>query len=299
MQEDKQQQDGSAGLSSKIMVKLSEKEKEKTKLRERQRRAITTKIFSGLRKHGGYNLPPRADINDVLKALAQEAGWIVEPDGTTYRSQQASGSHGIQPSLLQAAGSSGRASLANSGGSMGGFACTLPAILTDFGDCRTGDCSTTASPRHVGATSNSTSISLLHSSSNLSSPFTSPASSEGAPSVRTVNTYVGGFPTGYLPCSQVPLDLRDTYGMKEDLSSFYLTADGMDSREIQRLNALGTMSNLLYNTTQQAQLRYGHGEIPAMMMMQLSQQQTFLQESRASNQNTPLGSPQRPSDMFK
>jgi len=65
--------------------KLSEKEKEKVKLRERQRRAITTKIFAGLRKYGGYNLPPRADINDVLRALAAEAGWVVEGDGTTYR----------------------------------------------------------------------------------------------------------------------------------------------------------------------------------------------------------------------
>lgn len=68
------------------MAKLSASEKEKTKLRERQRRAITTKIFAGLRKYGGYNLPPRADINDVLRALAAEAGWVVEADGTTYRS---------------------------------------------------------------------------------------------------------------------------------------------------------------------------------------------------------------------
>lgn len=75
----------SSGTSS--MAKLSASEKEKTKLRERQRRAITTKIFAGLRKYGGYNLPPRADINDVLKALASEAGWVVEPDGNTYRSQ--------------------------------------------------------------------------------------------------------------------------------------------------------------------------------------------------------------------
>ncbi|CAI5535435.1 unnamed protein product [Closterium sp. Naga37s-1] len=66
--------------------RLTESEKEKTKLRERQRRAITTKIFAGLRKYGGYNLPPRADINDVLRALAAEAGWVVESDGTTYRS---------------------------------------------------------------------------------------------------------------------------------------------------------------------------------------------------------------------
>ncbi|BFG28208.1 hypothetical protein CerSpe_144820 [Prunus speciosa] len=63
----------------------SESEKEKTKMRERQRRAITTKIFHGLRKHGGYRLSPRADINEVLRHLASEAGWLVEPDGTTHR----------------------------------------------------------------------------------------------------------------------------------------------------------------------------------------------------------------------
>lgn len=63
----------------------SEREKEKTKMRERHRRSITTKILTGLRKHGNYNLPPRADINDVLRALAMEAGWVVEADGTTYR----------------------------------------------------------------------------------------------------------------------------------------------------------------------------------------------------------------------
>lgn len=82
-----QEEKGKEEPESSSMAKLSASEKEKTKLRERQRRAITTKIFAGLRKYGGYNLPPRADINDVLKSLAAEAGWTVEPDGTTYRSQ--------------------------------------------------------------------------------------------------------------------------------------------------------------------------------------------------------------------
>lgn len=80
--------EGGKNSKEREMAKLSASEKEKTKLRERQRRAITTKIFAGLRKHGGYNLPPRADINDVLKALAQEAGWTVEADGNTYRNAQ-------------------------------------------------------------------------------------------------------------------------------------------------------------------------------------------------------------------
>jgi lauroyl/myristoyl acyltransferase len=56
------------------------------KMMERQTRAITTNIFHGLRKHGGYLLSPRADINEVLRELAKEAGWVVLPDDTTYRS---------------------------------------------------------------------------------------------------------------------------------------------------------------------------------------------------------------------
>ncbi|KAI3983870.1 hypothetical protein MKX01_011578 [Papaver californicum] len=34
-------------------------------------------------------LPARADMNDVLAALARQAGWSVDPDGTTYRSSPA------------------------------------------------------------------------------------------------------------------------------------------------------------------------------------------------------------------
>lgn len=73
---------GGSGGGEKVR---SVSDKEKTKMRERQRRSITTNIFHGLRKHGGYPLSPRADINEVLRHLASEAGWIVDPDGTTYR----------------------------------------------------------------------------------------------------------------------------------------------------------------------------------------------------------------------
>ncbi|TVU10567.1 hypothetical protein EJB05_44108, partial [Eragrostis curvula] len=65
-------------------------EKERTKLRERQRRAITGRILAGLRQHGNYNLRVRADINEVIAALAREAGWVVLPDGTTFPSSSAS-----------------------------------------------------------------------------------------------------------------------------------------------------------------------------------------------------------------
>lgn len=46
---------------------------------------MAAKIFSGLRMYGNYKLPKHCDNNQVLKALANEAGWTVEPDGTTYR----------------------------------------------------------------------------------------------------------------------------------------------------------------------------------------------------------------------
>lgn len=79
-------------------------EKERTKLRERQRRAITARILSGLRRHGNYNLRVRADINDVIAALAREAGWVVLPDGTTFpatrsSSSPSSSSQAVRPAI--------------------------------------------------------------------------------------------------------------------------------------------------------------------------------------------------------
>ncbi|WCJ27260.1 hypothetical protein M5689_009022 [Euphorbia peplus] len=61
------------------------KERENNKKRERRRRAIASKIFSGLRMYGNFKLPKHCDNNEVLKALCNQAGWIVEEDGTTYR----------------------------------------------------------------------------------------------------------------------------------------------------------------------------------------------------------------------
>ncbi|OWM66355.1 BES1/BZR1 homolog protein 2 [Punica granatum] len=61
------------------------KERENNKRRERRRRAIAAKIYSGLRAQGNYKLPKHCDNNEVLKALCDEAGWVVEEDGTTYR----------------------------------------------------------------------------------------------------------------------------------------------------------------------------------------------------------------------
>ncbi|XP_057478971.1 beta-amylase 8-like [Actinidia eriantha] len=77
--------------------KEREKEKERTKLRERHRRAITSRMLAGLRQYGNFPLPARADMNDVLAALARESGWTVEPDGTTYRSSPPPSQMGVFP----------------------------------------------------------------------------------------------------------------------------------------------------------------------------------------------------------
>ncbi|EPS68364.1 hypothetical protein M569_06407, partial [Genlisea aurea] len=76
---------GAAGGGGGGRRKPSWRERENNRRRERRRRAIAAKIYSGLRAQGNYNLPKHCDNNEVLKALCSEAGWIVEPDGTTYR----------------------------------------------------------------------------------------------------------------------------------------------------------------------------------------------------------------------
>lgn len=78
--------DGSGGDSGGAgRRKPSWRERENNRRRERRRRAIAAKIYTGLRAQGNYNLPKHCDNNEVLKALCAEAGWIVQPDGTTYR----------------------------------------------------------------------------------------------------------------------------------------------------------------------------------------------------------------------
>ncbi|KAF7825493.1 protein BZR1-like protein 2-like [Senna tora] len=63
----------------------SERERQNNKAREQKRRSIARRIFAGLKAHGNYILPKHADTNDLLKALCEEAGWIVEEDGTIYK----------------------------------------------------------------------------------------------------------------------------------------------------------------------------------------------------------------------
>ncbi|XP_039034126.1 uncharacterized protein LOC120170219 [Hibiscus syriacus] len=73
-----------------------ENEKERTKPRKRNRRDFTRRLLAGLRQYGNFSLLVRSDMNAVLAALAREAGWTVEPDGTTYRH---SPTHHIQHNL--------------------------------------------------------------------------------------------------------------------------------------------------------------------------------------------------------
>ncbi|KAK6934089.1 BES1/BZR1 plant transcription factor, N-terminal [Dillenia turbinata] len=75
----------SPSSSPVVAEKELEKEKGRTKLRERHRCAITSRMLAGLHQNGSFPLPARADMNEVLAALAREAGWTVDPDGTTCR----------------------------------------------------------------------------------------------------------------------------------------------------------------------------------------------------------------------
>ncbi|KAJ8900480.1 hypothetical protein K2173_025257 [Erythroxylum novogranatense] len=108
-------------------------EKERTKLRERHRRAITARILAGLRRHGNYNLRVRADINDVIAALAREAGWVVLPDGTTFPSR----SQGSRPAVGTSAGvtSSSQQQQQNPPASLRGVSPGFRTSL-DYNSCR-------------------------------------------------------------------------------------------------------------------------------------------------------------------
>ncbi|CAK9178554.1 unnamed protein product [Ilex paraguariensis] len=89
----------SAAATAAGRRKPSWRERENNRRRERRRRAVAAKIYSGLRAQGNYDLPKHCDNNEVLKALCAEAGWIVEPDGTTYRK-------GCKPPAFETGGTS-------------------------------------------------------------------------------------------------------------------------------------------------------------------------------------------------
>ncbi|PWA85885.1 hypothetical protein CTI12_AA141870 [Artemisia annua] len=76
-------EEGGSGVGGRR--KPSWRERENNRRRERRRRAIAANIYNGLRAQGNYDLPKHCDNNEVLKALCREAGWVVLPDGTTFR----------------------------------------------------------------------------------------------------------------------------------------------------------------------------------------------------------------------
>ncbi|CAA3032421.1 protein BZR1 homolog 2-like [Olea europaea var. sylvestris] len=159
----------------------SEDEKKWTKMREKQRRSIATKIFQGLRRHGGYRLSPRADNNQVLRHLAQEAGWIVEPDGTTYRSatNTTTISSGINVCPLCARGRKRAMPVPTS--SFKGANAGIGAVTNDDGS----ECLTVASPCHIGPTTlhhSSFSLPFCGGFSSSSTTIAATASSSSCPS---------------------------------------------------------------------------------------------------------------------
>ncbi|KAF8408783.1 hypothetical protein HHK36_004852 [Tetracentron sinense] len=222
-----------------VVMGRSASEKERTKMRERQRRSITTKIFNGLRKNGGYNLPPRADINDVLRELAREAGWVVEPDGTTYRSSSSITPTNLSHSHLHSCCVAGKSS-------------NTPTPTSSFCGAGGGDCSTTASPHHFA----------------LSDSAPGPGPGGGGVQVGPTSMYfsAGDFGVG----ASSSRDLRTDRDLP--LAMYFGMPYG------------GFGGGLHHNSSGGNMLQY---------QQQQQQQQLYFQEARASNQNTPVGSPQR------
>ncbi|XP_024964204.1 BES1/BZR1 homolog protein 4-like [Cynara cardunculus var. scolymus] len=194
------------------------KERENNKRRERRRRAIAAKIFTGLRMYGNYKLPKHCDNNEVLKALADEAGWTVEPDGTTYRK-------GCKPVERMEVGGSASASPCSSSYHPSPYASYHPSP----------PCSSIASPsssyapnahpdslipwlKNLSSSSSSSNSAKLphlyiHTTGSISAPVTPPMSSPTArspPRLKTDTTWGAGAHAraprhfSYLPSSTPP-----------------------------------------------------------------------------------------------
>lgn len=222
------------------MGRLSASEREKTKLRERNRRAITTRIFQGLRKHGGYNLPPRADINEVLRALAEEAGWVVESDGTTYRTQSQMQMQNVNCGYLATVR---QGQLVPYTGGLN------PGVLSDYIDYSAvnmnsphphalpqavtvasmaeasavgGECSRTASPHRPPAPIQIPSPSLFQPSNSgsggLSSSFPSPASSDQGGALNPAASFIPGgyFYNNNTTTANINMRVQDFPGVKQE-----------------------------------------------------------------------------------
>jgi len=139
----------------------------------------------------------------------------------------------------------------------------------------------------------------------------------------------GGFPSGFLPCAQAPLSDgrdRDSSGIKEEYNAatgayfsadtldvrefaqdFHAARSGLDTLDFGRASApqidtpdfsvhgasLNPMNSLFFNASSQQipnNNQFGQ-QVPLPSLMMISPGHPFLQEQRASNENTPLGSP--------
>lgn len=193
------------------------KERENNKRRERRRRAISAKIFAGLRMYGNYKLPKHCDNNEVLKALADEAGWTVELDGTTYRkgckpleqthiggSVSASPGSSYQPSSYTSRNqSTPSSSIASPNSSLFGSNPHPDSLIPWLKNLSSSSSSSSSSKLpHI----------YIHNGS-ISAPVTPPSSS---PTIRSPPRTKTGTPWGgphfsYLPSSTPPSPGRQTF----------------------------------------------------------------------------------------
>ncbi|KAI4982414.1 hypothetical protein ZWY2020_022906 [Hordeum vulgare] len=241
------------------------REREKNRRREQRRRAVAANIFHGLRAHGGYALPKHCDNNEVLKALCHEAGWTVEPDGTTYRKggkppaaeganpKVRSGSpispcssHPVSPraSYNPSAGSStfpssGTSSHTTLGGGGGGSYCEGGSLIPWLKNLSsgTGLVSSSKFPRYSPH-------SYYFSGGSISAPVTPPSGSPRGlthlntgwgeyPSVQVQPPWVGGYDYASLPNS-TPSSPRGGHGVGAGpdpawLSGFQISSAGPSS----------------------------------------------------------------------
>ncbi|XP_042519989.1 beta-amylase 7-like [Macadamia integrifolia] len=245
------------------MMMRSASDKERTKMRERQRRSITTKIFHGLRKHGGYNLPPRSDINDVLRELAREAGWVVEPDGTTYRAPSWLNHHHHNNKSSSSTTTTTTTTSAHNVAvehvphyhsyCLAGKNSKTPTPTSSFGGG--GECSTTASPRKVAVFD------------------TMPQTVGSVRSAGPNSLYLGAG-----ACA----------------SSYHRFTAADPDLPVSLYCGIGFPSNGILNGS--AQLSAATGDAAAFstgMATMLARQQLHFTESRASSENSPVASPHR------
>ena len=187
--------------------------------------------------------------------------------------------------------------------SLGGFNCAPPTSGIDLIDQTGGDCSTTASPRYIS-----------NAGVGLLSPCPSPLVSARGTNNQFANSIFLG---GSIPCGYMLNDEGDVLGLREDhntLANSYFPGDMIESREMlpgqspvetptSSLSGapipntgVGPLQSSFYCAQQLGVMANNNNNtrngFSANMIYNTQQHHPFLQEARASNQNTPIGSPQ-------